>query len=81
MKLSNISKYKSTTLGLILLVFAGYIFITKHTTDVWVLGAISFVGLSLFFTGDGFINNLQKLVFELLGVKIDNEKKKEDDAK
>lgn len=68
-KPSNISKIKSTVLGLILMGFGAYLLHENITTDYWILGSVFTSGFFLFFTGDGWINKLQDFIFGFLNKK------------
>lgn len=63
MKFSNISKYKSTVLGLAMIGFSSFLIINNITHDYWINGILYFIGLGLFFTGDSFINKFQDAIF------------------
>lgn len=76
--IKNIKAIKSTVLGLALIVFAGYLLFKGITTDYWILGSMSFIGLCLFFTGDAFIEKLEKAVFGKIFLKDNDENQKPD---
>jgi hypothetical protein len=75
--MGKIKKYKSTVLGLALLIFAGLLLYKGVTTDYWILGSIGFSGLMLFFTGDAYIEKLEKAVFGKVLFKNDVDKKED----
>lgn len=61
--MKNILQYKSTALGLAIIVFSSILIYKGITHDYWINGILYFIGLGLFFTGDGFINKFQDAVF------------------
>lgn len=62
MKLSNISKIKSTILGLAIIVFSSVLIYKGITHDYWINGILYFIGLGLFFIGDSFIVKIEDTV-------------------
>ncbi len=73
MKLSNILKYKSTFLGLAIIVFSSLLIWKGITHDYWINGILYFIGLGLFFTGDAFIQKAQDAVFGFFNNKTKND--------
>lgn len=61
--LKRVKQFKSSVLGLALIIFAGVCLYNKITEDRWILGGLFSVGLGLLFTGDKFIERLEKVVF------------------
>lgn len=73
--MDNIKAYKSTVLGLAIIVFSSILIYKNISQDYWINGILYFIGLGLFFSGDGFINRFQNFVF---GMIKNNFSKKED---
>lgn len=63
MRIHNIKKYKSTVLGLVFMAVGIVLLLKNITTDYWIIGSLEIGGLLLFFTGDRFIENLEKTIF------------------
>lgn len=61
--INRIKAYKSSILGLAFIIFACVVLYKGISTDPLVLGGLFFTGLGLFFTGDAFIERLEKVVF------------------
>lgn len=74
--MSNIVKsYKSTLLGLCLIIFSSVLIYQNISHDYFINGVLYFIGLGLFFTGDSFINKIQNLVLRYFNnnyIKKDN---------
>lgn len=68
--IKNIKKIKSTVLGLAIIAFSSFLLYKNITHDYYINGGLYFIGLMLFFTGDGWINKLQELVFSFLSSKV-----------
>jgi hypothetical protein len=63
MKVSNIKKYKSSLLGLSFIIVGVYLLVEAITFDYWIIGSLIVGGLLMLFTGDKFIEQLEKVVF------------------
>jgi uncharacterized membrane protein YkgB len=63
MKLANITKYKSSLLGIVLIITSIYLMTQGITTDATLNGGLLACGILLLFTGDRFIQKLERLVF------------------
>jgi uncharacterized membrane protein len=66
MIMKNITAIKTTVLGLAILIFASFLIYKSITHDYYLIGSLYFIGLMLLFTGDGWLNKLQDLVFGFL---------------
>jgi len=75
MKTQNIKAFKSTILGLIFIGLGIYIIMTSTGYNLYLVGSLIAGGTLLFFTGDRFINNLEKLIFNRI---LFEDKKKEE---
>lgn len=63
MKLCNVKKYKSSILGVVFIVTGIYCLLKGLTADMYVIGGLLISGTLLLFTGDRFIQKLEKVVF------------------
>lgn len=62
MKVSNIKKYKSSVLGVVFITVGIYLIVSGKTFDYWIIGGLEVGGVLLLFTGDRFIQQLEKVV-------------------
>lgn len=84
MKRSNFVKSpKSTILGIAIMVFTSVLFWTGKLTSLYACGLLFFVGLGFTFSGDGFINKIEYVVFSIVDAILPTElvKKKEEKEK
>jgi hypothetical protein len=63
MKAKNLKQFKSTLLGLVFIGVGIYLLIKGISTDIYLIGGLEIGGVLLFFTGDKFIEQLEKVVF------------------
>ena len=70
--MKNLKAYKSTILGLAIIIFSSVLIYKGITHDYWINGILYFIGLGLFFTGDSFINKAQDAVFSFFTNKSKN---------
>jgi len=64
MKLQNFyKKIKTTLLGLALIALAAYLLIEEITFDYWIIGGLLIGGSLLCFSGQKFIDQLEKKIF------------------
>lgn len=59
----NFKAFKSTVLGLLLIAVAIYAWLAGVSSDYWLIGGFGVSGILLLFTGDRFINKLERVVF------------------
>lgn len=67
-------RWKSTTLGLAMIIFSSLLIYKNITLDYWINGLLYFVGMMLFFTGDSFIIKLEDVILSFFKKKINNNK-------
>jgi hypothetical protein len=70
--MKNLKAYKSSFLGFAIIVFSSFLIYKGITHDYWINGILYFIGLGLFFSGDGFINKFQDAVFSFFKNKSNN---------
>lgn len=58
----RIKAYKSSILGLAMIIFAGVCLYNKITEDRWLLGGLFLCGLGLLGSGDKFIERLEQAI-------------------
>ena len=61
--MKNIKAFKSTILGFVFIGLGIYLITMTTDYNLYLVGSLLTGGTLLFFTGDRFINNLEKLVF------------------
>lgn len=55
--------FKTTILGLLFIAVGVYLLVNSITFDYWIVGGLIVGGVLLLFTGDKFINQLEKYVY------------------
>lgn len=58
-----IKNYKSSLLGVVLIGTGIYLLVQSITFDYWILGSLIIGGLMLIYSGDKFIEKLEKVIF------------------
>lgn len=58
-----IKNYKSSILGLAFVLVGIYLLVHSITFDYWIIGGLIVGGLMLFYSGDKFIERLEKVIF------------------
>ncbi|SKC53527.1 hypothetical protein SAMN05660236_1352 [Ohtaekwangia koreensis] len=58
-----IKNYKSSILGLAFVLVGIYLLVLSITFDYWIIGSLIIGGLMLLYSGDKFIERLEKILF------------------
>ena len=67
-------EWKSTFFGLALIVFSSILIYKNITHDYWINGVLYLMGILFFFTGDDWVEGIEKLLFRFLNNKVNDNK-------